>query len=198
MSFHHVAITTKDLAATHRFYTEAVGFVLAKVDVLDNPFGGWMRHALYDTGDESVLAVLEFNDHSMSEYRTDISTGLGLPNFANHIAFGARDLDALDVFRLRLLDHGHGCVVMDHHDAISLYADDPNGILVEFSTWVRLMFTEENRRLAQDLIRAEAPAVNTAEPEMEFFEPGEPRELVSTIIQNARRTHRSRIAASAS
>ena len=32
---------------------------------------------------------------------------------------------------------------MDHH-AISLYADDPNGILVEFSTWVRPMFTAES------------------------------------------------------
>ena len=89
MSFHHVAITTKDLAATHRFYTEAVGFVLAKVDVVDNPFGGWMRHALYDTGDESVLAVLEFNDHSMGEYRTDISSGLACPIQACH-AFPAR------------------------------------------------------------------------------------------------------------
>src|ERR1044071_6193912 len=104
MSFHHVAITTKDLAATHRFYAEAVGFRLAKVDVVDNPFGGWMRHALYDTGDHSLLAVLEFNDHSMGEYRTDLSTGLGLPSFANHIAFGAQDLDALDAYRVRLLD----------------------------------------------------------------------------------------------
>ena len=33
MSFSHLAITTKDLVATHRFYTEAVGFALAKVDV---------------------------------------------------------------------------------------------------------------------------------------------------------------------
>jgi catechol 2,3-dioxygenase-like lactoylglutathione lyase family enzyme len=186
MSFHHVAITTKCLSATHRFYADAVGFSLAKVDVLANPFGGWMRHALYDTGDGSVLAVLEFNDHSMGEYRTDLSTGLGLPSFANHIAFGAHDLDELETYRVRLLDHGHGCAVMDHHYAISLYADDPNGITVEFSTWVRPMFTEENRRLAHDLIHAEAPAMNTEEPAMEFFEPAQPRRLASCIIENAR------------
>src|SRR5260370_40622345 len=142
MSFHHVAITTKDLSATHRFYSEAVGFVLANVAVLDIPCGGWMRHAMYDTGDGSLLAVIEFNDDSMGEYRTDLSTGLGLPSFANHIAFGAHDLDDLDGHRLRLLDHGHGCVVMDHHYAIALYADDPNGIMVEFSAALRPMRTE--------------------------------------------------------
>jgi catechol 2,3-dioxygenase-like lactoylglutathione lyase family enzyme len=186
MSFHHVAITTKDLSATHRFYTEAAGFALAKVDVLDSPVGGWMRHALYDTGDGSVLAVLEFNDHTMGEYRTDLSTGLGLPSFANHIAFGAHDFDELEARRLCLLDHGHGCVVMDHDYTISLYVDDPNGIVIEFSTGVRPMLTDENRRLAQDLIHAETPAVNIGEPIMEFFDPTQPRQIASNIVTKAR------------
>lgn len=186
MSIHHVGITTKDLPATHRFYTEAAGFALAKVDVLDSPVGGWMRHALYDTGDGSVLAVLEFNDDSIGEYRTDLSTGLGLPSFANHIAFGAHDLDELEARRLCLLDHGHGCVVMDHDYTIALYVDDPNGIVIEFSTWVRPMFTEENRRVAQDLIHAVSPAVNGGEPTMEFFEPAERHALTSRIVENAR------------
>ena len=187
MSFHHVAITTKDLPATHRFYTEAAGFALAKVDVLDSPVGGWMRHALYDTGDGSVLAVLEFNDDSMGEYRTDLSTGLGLPSFANHIAFGAHDLDELDARRLCLLDHGHGCVVMDHDYTISLYVDDPNGIVIEFSTCVRPMLTEENRLLAQDLIHAKTPPANVGEPVMEFFDPTQPQRIASNIVANARK-----------
>jgi catechol 2,3-dioxygenase-like lactoylglutathione lyase family enzyme len=186
MSFHHVAITTKDLPATHRFYTEAVGFVLAKVDVVDSPVGGWMRHALYDTGDGTVLAVLEFNDDTMGEYRTDLSTGLGLPSFANHIAFNAHDLDELEARRLCLLDHGHGCVVMDHDYTISLYVDDPNGIVIEFSTWVRPMLTEENRRLAHDLIHAKTPAVNIGEPIMEFFDPTQTRRIASSIVAKAR------------
>jgi catechol 2,3-dioxygenase-like lactoylglutathione lyase family enzyme len=187
MSFHHVAITTRNLAATHRFYTDAVGFTLAKVDVVDNPFGGWIRHALYDTGDGSVLAILEFNDHSMGAYRTDISAGLGLPSFANHIAFGAPDLDGLEAQRQRVLRNGHGCVVMDHDASISVYVDDPNEIVVEFCTWVRPMFTEENRRLAAELIGAVAPEINIAEPDMEFFEPGSSGPLESRIIEKARR-----------
>ena len=32
MAFHHVAITTRDLAATHAFYTEVMGFELVRVD----------------------------------------------------------------------------------------------------------------------------------------------------------------------
>ena len=64
---------------------------------------------------------------------------------------------------------GHGCVVMDHHEAIVLYADDPNGIVVEFSVWVRPFFTEENRRRGvAALIDAESPAVTIGEPTMEF------------------------------
>src|SRR3954447_25762910 len=186
MSFNHVAITTKNLLATHCFYTDALGFTLAKVDIVDNPFGGWMRHAMYDTGDGSLLAILEFNDDSMGEYRTDLSTGLGLPSFANHIAFGAHDLDELDARRLCLLDHGHGCVVMDHDYAISLYVDDPNGIVIEFSTWVRPMLTEENRRRARELLHATTPPVNVGEPVMEFFDPKETREIASCIIAKAR------------
>jgi catechol 2,3-dioxygenase-like lactoylglutathione lyase family enzyme len=135
VSFHHVAITTKDLSATHRFYSEAVGFVLAKVDVLDNPFGGWMRHAMYDTGDGSLLAVIEFNDDSMGEYRTDLSAGLGLPSFANHIAFAAHDLDDLEQRRLRLLEHGYGCVVMDH-DLTTKRRQGPAAFEID-ELWVR-------------------------------------------------------------
>src|SRR5215468_11723354 len=44
MGFHHVAIATRDLAATHRFYTEAMGFELAKVVAGKSPEGGWAKH----------------------------------------------------------------------------------------------------------------------------------------------------------
>ena len=137
MSIDHVAITTKDLAATHRFYTEAIGFTLVRVEVLDTPTGGWMRHAFYDTGDGTTLAVFDFHDDTMGPFTTALSSGLGLPVWANHLAFGAGDLDALEQRRLRLLDHGVGCVVMDHDSAIALYVDDPNGIMIEFSSMLR-------------------------------------------------------------
>ncbi len=51
MGFHHVALATADLAATHEFYSEAMGFELAKAVVAptDAP-GGWAKHVFYDTG----------------------------------------------------------------------------------------------------------------------------------------------------
>ena len=45
MAFHHLALATTDLAATHRFYTEAMGFTLVHVEdgVTEVP-DGWFRH----------------------------------------------------------------------------------------------------------------------------------------------------------
>jgi catechol 2,3-dioxygenase-like lactoylglutathione lyase family enzyme len=50
MGFHHVALATTDLAATHAFYTEAMGFELVKAVVAptDDP-AGWAKHVFYDT-----------------------------------------------------------------------------------------------------------------------------------------------------
>ena len=37
MGFHHVALATHDTAATHRFYTEVMGFELVKVVACRDP-----------------------------------------------------------------------------------------------------------------------------------------------------------------
>src|SRR5690606_10402586 len=39
MGFHHVALATTDLAATDRFYREAMGFELVRVDVIPTEGG---------------------------------------------------------------------------------------------------------------------------------------------------------------
>jgi len=45
MPFNHVALATRDLDATHRFYTEVMGFRLAKVVAAPTPGdAGWARH----------------------------------------------------------------------------------------------------------------------------------------------------------
>ena len=186
MSIDHVAITTKDLAATHRFYTEAIGFALVRVEVLDTPTGGWMRHAFYDTGDGTTLAVFDFHDDTMGPFTTALSSGLGLPVWANHLAFGAGDLDALEQRRLRLLDHGVGCVVMDHDSAIALYVDDPNGIMIEFSSMLRPLAAQAPDT-AEALIHAPSPPVSAPLPAVELFDPAGPRQPTSAIVDAARR-----------
>ena len=59
MGFHHVAVAARDLAATHRFYTEAMGFELVKMSAVttDHP-DGWAKHAFYDTGGNGLDRVL--------------------------------------------------------------------------------------------------------------------------------------------
>ena len=52
MGVNHIAIAIKDMKATHRFYTEAMGFRLVKVEVVPQQ-GGFARHAFYSTGSES-------------------------------------------------------------------------------------------------------------------------------------------------
>jgi catechol 2,3-dioxygenase-like lactoylglutathione lyase family enzyme len=170
MGFHHVAITTKDLDATHRFYTEAMGFDLVRVDAMPFLEKGWARHLFYDTGNGQLLAVWDAHSDDLPEYRTDISTGLGLPHFLNHIAFEASSLADIDGRKQRLLDHGHECSIIDHGWCTSLYANDPNGIMVEFCTTTSTL-TPDDRRRAQEQLTAAMPELDTTEPKIEFFTP---------------------------
>jgi catechol 2,3-dioxygenase-like lactoylglutathione lyase family enzyme len=169
MPFDHVALATCDLDAAHRFYTEAVGFELARVDVVDLDNGGWLRHVFYDTGNGEIFALFDLHDDSIGEYRTDISTGLGLPGFVNHIAYAASSLDDLERRKQRLLDHGHDCVIIDHGTAISLYVEDPDGITIEFTHPTRPLVTEESRKRAAGLLAQARPRSNTPTPRLEFF-----------------------------
>jgi catechol 2,3-dioxygenase-like lactoylglutathione lyase family enzyme len=93
MAFHHVAMAVRDIEASHRFYTEAMGFELVKVDVVPIRKTGWARHLFYETGDGGMLALWDIHDEKVSGFDPAISTGLGLPVFVNHIAFVAADLE---------------------------------------------------------------------------------------------------------
>jgi catechol 2,3-dioxygenase-like lactoylglutathione lyase family enzyme len=177
MGFHHVAIATRDLEATHRFYSEAMGFELVNTDVIPYMEHGWARHLFYDTGNGELLAIWDLHDVSVPDFDPAISTGLGLPNFVNHIAFGSGSLEDLDARKDRWLDRGHDVVRMDHGWCTSIYTDDPNGIMVEFCCTTRTLGADE-RRLAQERLAAAAPDVDRTEPRMEFFKASEHAERV--------------------
>lgn len=163
MAFHHVAIATRDLEATHRFYTDVMGFALVKVEAADAPEGGWARHLFYDTGDGTCLAVWDIHDDPAvpDDFDPSISRGLGLPSWTNHLAFGAADLEALDAHQARWRAHGHDVLRIDHGWCSSIYIDDPNGIAVEFCCTTRA-FTDEDRRVADELRQVAHPKL--AEP----------------------------------
>lgn len=166
MAFHHIALATRDLDATHRFYTEVMGFELAKAVVAPTPSGGWARHVFYDTGD-GMIAFWDLHDPKMADFDPAISTGLGLEAWVNHLAFAARDLDDIETRKQRWLDAGYDVVEIDHGFCVSVYANDPNGILVEWCTDTK-PYTAEDRAAALAAIETEKPALE-APPTPQFF-----------------------------
>ena len=87
MPFHHIAVAARDIEASHRFYTEAMGFELAKVVTGKTPEGGWSKHLFYDTGGDGLMALWDLHDEGLGEdWSPALSTGLGLPVWVNHIA----------------------------------------------------------------------------------------------------------------
>lgn len=173
MGFHHVAIATRDLDATHRFYTEAMGFTLAKVVAAPNPesnsgpnpehesgTSSWSRHVFYDTGDGTMFAVWDIHDDTLGEFDPAIATGLGLPIWSNHIAFHASSLDDLGAARDRWLDNDIDVLEVDHGWCTSIYTVDPNGIMVEWCTTTR-EFTQDDTDEAHRLLAAAEPELET-------------------------------------
>jgi catechol 2,3-dioxygenase-like lactoylglutathione lyase family enzyme len=157
MPFHHVALATRDVKATHEFYTGPMGFTLAKVDVGRTPEGGWAKHLFYETGGGELIAFWDLHDDTIpADFRASISEGLGLPLWTNHIAFAARGLEDLTAHRARLLEHGVTVLEVDHGWCHSIYATDPNGILVEFCTMKRELGPED-REEAERLLADPSP-----------------------------------------
>ncbi|UQA55156.1 VOC family protein [Polyangium aurulentum] len=170
MSVHHIALATRDLAATHRFYTEVMGFRLVKVICAAWPgseAGGWAKHVFYSTSDDpntGLIAFWEVNEPSLEgNFRSDLSTGLGLPQWVNHLAFTVPTEEALAAKRARWVEHGLPVTDMDHDFCRSIYTTDPNGTMVEFCVTMR-SFTAEEVQEAERLVFEKAPAEIAPEP----------------------------------
>ncbi|HUR78870.1 MAG TPA: VOC family protein [Acidimicrobiales bacterium] len=168
MAFHHVAFASRNTDATHRFYTEAMGFGLEKVVVGATPEGGWAKHFFYDTGDGALIAFWELHDAGDAPIavRSAISKDLDLPSWVNHLAFDAATLEDLAAVRDRWLSQGYDVVEIDHEFCVSVYTDDPNGILVEFCCTTRA-FDDDDRAEAQQRLHETKPALD-AEPKVAF------------------------------
>jgi catechol 2,3-dioxygenase-like lactoylglutathione lyase family enzyme len=170
MAFNHVALATRDLDATHAFYTEVMGFTLQKVVVAPTEGGGWAKHLFYDTGNDELIAFWDLHDDSIGDsFPTAISTGLGLPTWVNHVAFNSRTLDDLEARKQVWREHGITVAEIDHGWCTSIYATDPNGILVEFCCLTRA-FTDDDRAEAARLLADPSPELETP-PDVKVFKP---------------------------
>jgi len=134
---------------------------------------GWARHLFYDTGNGELMAIWDLHDETLPDFDPAISTGLGLPTFVNHIAFGAHSLDDLEARKDRWLGHGHDVVRIDHGWCVSIYANDPSGTMVEFCVTTRAL-TEEDARVGLRTALEAAPEINREEPTIDFFEAKSP------------------------
>ena len=161
MAFHHVAVATRDTEANHRFYTDATGFELVKVEIGKTPEGGWAKHLFYETGGGELIAFWELHDDTIpTPVKSALSTDLGLPAWVNHIAFHAADRSEIEKHKQRWLDHGHDVLEIDHDWCWSVYTLDPNGILVEFCTMMRALDANDHAE-ALRLLRDPAPPLPT-------------------------------------
>ena len=161
MGFHHVALATNDLEATHAFYTQAMGFELVKAVVAptDAP-PGWAKHVFYDTGGHGLLAFWELHDDRMRDFNPAMSLGLGLEPWVNHLAFAADDLDDIGARRERWLESGHDVMEVDHGFCVSIYTMDPNHNLVEWCTDTA-PYTQADRDHALSVLADASPALET-------------------------------------
>lgn len=161
MGFHHVALATRDLPATHRFYTEVMGFPLAKVVAAKSPEGGWAKHVFYRTPGGDLMAFWELHDVPVQgDWSPAISTGMGLPAWVNHVAFRAARGE-LEERKKRWLEAGYDVMEVDHEFCVSIYTVDPNGILVEWCADARPL-DERDRAEAEALFAAENPPLSAS------------------------------------
>ena len=170
MPWNHTAFATNDIDATHRFYTEVMGFRLAKVVAAPTPGDrGWARHVFYDCGGGEYVAFWDIHDPSIPEAPSAISEGLGLPEWVNHLAWDAPSEAALDDHRRRWLSHGITVAEIDHGFCRSIYTTDPNGIMVEFCLMTRELGPDDEAE-AHRLLRAAQPDLEEPPPVV-FHEP---------------------------
>lgn len=156
MGFHHVALATRDLEATHRFYTEAMGFELVKAVAAPTESGaGWAKHLFYDTGGDGLIAFWDLHDDTLPDFDPGISHAVGLPAWVNHLAFHAEP-DELDARIERWTAFGLDVVEVDHGFCRSIYAMDPSGTMVEWCADTRAL-DEDDRREALALVFDPAP-----------------------------------------
>jgi catechol 2,3-dioxygenase-like lactoylglutathione lyase family enzyme len=131
---HHTAYLTKDLEATRKFYEDIVGLPLvATWSEADELFGAVRVycHCFFGMPDGSALAFFQFADKKdQDEFDPPLT-----PSPFRHIALNVSK-DAQDAIFKRLQDakwKTEGTYVLEHGYCRSLYTEDPNGMLLEFT-----------------------------------------------------------------
>ena len=134
LRLHHTAYVTKDQAATRAFYEDILGFpLLATWAEADELFGAERVycHTFFGLADGSALAFFQFaNKADQDLFDPDLT-----PSPFRHIAMKV-DAEGQAAIAKRLEEAGwkpEGTYVLEHGHCRSLYTEDPNGMLLEFT-----------------------------------------------------------------
>ena len=131
---HHTAYVTKDQEATRAFYEDVIGLPLvATWSETDELFGAERVycHTFFGLADGSALAFFQFADEADQEL---FDPALA-PSPFRHIAIKVDAAGQAELER-RLADakwKPEGTYVLEHGYCRSLYTEDPNGMLLEFT-----------------------------------------------------------------
>jgi catechol 2,3-dioxygenase-like lactoylglutathione lyase family enzyme len=131
---HHTAYVTKDQEATRAFYEDILGFpLLATWSEADELFGAVRVycHTFFGLADGSALAFFQFADQADQAMFDPPLT----PSPFRHIAMKVDAEGQADIER-RLVDakwKPEQTYVLEHGYCRSLYTEDPNGMLLEFT-----------------------------------------------------------------
>ena len=153
----HLALVCSDMRRTVEFYTEVLGMRLIKTINLP---GGAGQHFFFDMGGGNALAFFWFPD--APDPVPGVSAPVTVPGMGewtsavgsmNHVAFNVPEERFLE-YRAKLKEKGvRVSPVIDHDDSEfgvarelhpgvfvrSFYFQDPDGILLEFASWRRVM-----------------------------------------------------------
>lgn len=129
---HHTAYVTKDQEATRVFYEDVLGFpLIATWSETDELFGAERVycHTFFGLQDGSALAFFQFaNKDDQDLFDPEL-----LPSPFRHIALKV-DAEGQAELQRRLDEAGvENSFELEHGYCRSLYAEDPNGMLVEFT-----------------------------------------------------------------
>ena len=134
MRLHHTAYLSKDLEATRAFYEDLVGLpLIATWSEADDLFGAVRVycHCFFGMPDGSALAFFQFAEKKdQDEFDPPLT-----PSPFRHIALNVT-ADAQVAIHERLKKAGwkpEGTYVLEHGYCRSLYTEDPNGMLLEFT-----------------------------------------------------------------
>lgn len=153
---HHLAMVTRDMDATIRFWRDLLGMRL--VAGLGRP--GY-RHYFFEISATDMLAFFEWPEVEPVEEK-DHGYPVKGPFVFDHISFGVETEEALWVLKGRLEAADFWVSeVIDHGFIHSIYAFDPNGIPIEFSCAAREVDLRQTPRMvdaAPSPVTLEGPA----------------------------------------